>query len=165
MMRWYVLRSKPLKEVFLYQQLGFHDIEAYIPLVSRQKRTSSTRTTRNFFPGYLFVHVDLSRSGVSRLMWIPGSNGIICFGGEPGEVPESFILQMKRKMEHLNQTPQAMWSKFKKGDCIRIPSGPFEGYQAVFDQYLPSADRVRLMLKTIAEHQVRLELPGDQLAD
>ncbi len=165
MMRWYVLRSKPLKERFLSHQLGLYDIEAYIPLVTRQKRTSATRITFNFFPGYLFVHVDLLQRGISSLMWIPGSNGIVCFGGEPGEVPESFIHQMKRKMEYLNQSPQVMWAKYKKGDPIRISSGPFEGYQAVFDQYLPSADRVRLMLKSIAEHQVRLELPRDQLAD
>ncbi len=165
MMHWYVLRSKPLKEVFLSKQLGLYDIEAYIPLVSRQKRTASTRVTRNFFPGYLFIHVDLNQKGLSTLMWIPGSNGIVCFGGEPGEVPESFIIQMKHKIEHLNQTPQGMWSRYKKGEVVRISTGPFEGYQAIFDQYLPSADRVRLMLKTIAEHQFRLELPSDQLAE
>lgn len=164
MMHWYVMRSKPLKELFLYQQLGLHGIEAYIPLVPFRKKGAASQIAHNFFPGYLFIHVDLVQSGISCLMYIPGSNGVICFGGEPGVVPEAFIQQLKWKVNHFYETPQPLFSKYKKGDSIRIASGPFEGYMAVFDHYIPTADRVRIMLKTIAEYQVRLEIPSEQIS-
>lgn len=101
---------------------------------------------------------------MSTLMWMPGSNGVVCFGGEPGMVPDAFIHQLQHKMDRLNEEPQAKWARYQKGERVEITHGPFEGYQAVFDQYIPSSDRVRLMLKTIAEHQLKVEIPGEQLA-
>lgn len=162
MMHWYVLRSKPLKEIFLSNQLGFLNIEAYIPLVLRPGK-SKNKYSCNFFPGYLFIHIDLTQSGTSPLMWMPGSNGVVCFGGEPGVVPDTFIQQLKHKMGHLNEEPQEKWARYRKGERVEITHGPFEGYHAVFDQYLPSSDRVRLMLKTLADHQLKVEIPGEQL--
>jgi len=162
MMHWYVLRSKPLKEIFLFSQLGFQNIEAYIPLVLNRKKNKSGNSC-NFFPGYLFVRVDMEQNGMSNLMWMPGSNGVVSFGGEPGVVPDAFVQQLRRKMDHLNEEPQAKWVRYRKGERVEITRGPFEGYQAVFDQYLPSSDRVRLMLMTIAEHQIQVVIPGEQL--
>ncbi len=163
MMHWYVLRSKPLKEIFLSKQLGFRNIEAYIPFVLKRKKYDPKKSC-NFFPGYIFVRIDLEKIGLSALKWIPGSNGVVCFGGEPGVVPDAFIHQLRYKMDRLNEEPQAKWARYQKGDRVEIKHGPFEGYLAVFDQYLPSSDRVRLMLKTIAEHQLKVEIPGEQLA-
>jgi transcription antitermination factor NusG len=77
------------------------------------------------------------QKGISSLKWVPGSNGVVCFGDEPGEVPEPFIQVLKHKVNRLNEEPQAMWAKYRKGDPVHIKSGPFEGYQAVFDQYIP----------------------------
>ncbi len=163
MMHWYVLRSKPLKEIFLSNQLGFHNIEAYVPLVLNRKKNNSQKSC-NFFPGYIFVRIDLEKLGMSALMWMPGSNGVVCFGGEPGVVPDAFIHHLRHKVDHLNEDPQSKWARYQKGDQVKIAQGPFRGYEAVFDQYLPSSDRVRLMLKTIAEHQLKVEIPGEQLA-
>jgi len=159
MVGWYVMHSKPQKEQFLFNQLRSHRIETYLPML----HTHTTGKARPFFPGYLFICVDVAITGISELLWIPGSKGVVCYGGTPANVPEQFIEQLKHKMETIESEPALRKMPYKHGDMVRLCSGPFEGYQAVFNQYLPEQDRVRLLLKTLAENSVYLEVPAAQL--
>jgi len=163
MMHWYVMHTKPNKEFFLCEQLRLHQIEPYLPLIARIDRLHFP-LSRAFFPGYLFVHIDLVTCGISPLLWIPGAKGIVCFGGEPAIVPDVFIQQLRAKMDAMSTYPFLKPPMFKAGDSVTIHSGPFEGFQAIFNQYLPEKDRVRLLLKTMAENSFYLEVPASQLA-
>ena len=58
-------------------------LDAYYPCLRvRNERTRSYKS-KPYFPGYLFVNVDLDITGTSTLQWIPGSLGLITFGGTP----------------------------------------------------------------------------------
>jgi transcriptional antiterminator RfaH len=85
---WYVLHSKPQKEQWLYKQLTVLEVEVYYPCLSIKGRNLQG-TVKPYFPGYLFVNVDLDLTGISMLKWIPGSQGLVSFGDEPARVPES----------------------------------------------------------------------------
>jgi len=112
----------------------------------------------------MFVRVDILECGISQLLWVPGSKGIVCFGGEPASVSDGFVLQLKNKMNYLNTDLESRFKRYKEGDAVTISGGPFEGYLAVFNEYLPAQDRVRLLLKTITDSSIRLEVPAGQLA-
>jgi len=157
------MHSKPQKELFLFKQLGLNQIEAYLPMLTRSGSLDLHRS-RVFFPGYLFIRTDIHQCGISQLLWIPGSKGIVCFGGEPASVSDGFVFQLKDKMGHLNADTASRVQRYRDGDSVTLSSGPFEGYQAVFNEYLPAQDRVRLLLKTIADSSIRLEVPAGQLA-
>lgn len=163
MLHWYVMHSKPQKELFLYRQLCLNQVESYLPLIQKIDHFGIS-CTRAFFPGYLFVRADISVCGVSQLLWIPGSKGIVCFGGEPANVSDSFIEGLMRKMDSINTSPRSRLMHYQNGDAVTIANGPFEGFQAIFNQYLPGQDRVRLLLKTLAENSIHIDVPAGQLA-
>lgn len=163
MLNWYVMHTKPHKELFLFEQLYLNQIEAYLPLLKKNYRFERAGA-RPFFPGYLFVRVDITVSGVSLLLWIPGSKGIVCFGGEPASVSDPFIQQLKSKMELVNSDLKSKFRTYHAGDSVTITTGPFEGFEAIFDHYLPEQDRVQLLLKTLGDNNYHLEVPAGQLA-
>jgi transcriptional antiterminator RfaH len=164
MKQWYVMHSKPNKEWFLFDQLGHREIESYLPVLKKNKTLWISRG-KAFFPGYLFVKTDITVCGISSMLWIPGAKGIVCFGGEPAWVSEMFIDQLKHKMDQMNREEKSRFYKYREGDVVTIASGPFSGFQAVFNQYLPEHVRVRLLLTTLAENNVHIEIPAGQLAD
>ncbi len=163
MLHWYVMHSKPQKELFLCRQLCLNQVESYLPLIHKFDHFGMS-STRAFFPGYLFVRADIALCGISQLLWIPGSKGIVCFGGEPASVTDSFIEGLMRKMATLNAEPRSRMLRYRNGDAVTISDGPFEGFQAIFNQYLPAQDRVKLLLKTLADNSIHVDVPAGQLA-
>ncbi len=159
MLGWYVMQAKPQKESFLCSQLECDLIETYHPSIKTRNCKGRTMI-RSFFPGYLFIHVDLDDRGISDFNWIPGSRGLVCFGGQPASVPEHFVHELKNKLEQLNRKQKQYSLDHQQGDLVTIINGPFEGYRAVFNQYLPEKDRVRLFLELLSKNTISLELPA-----
>ncbi len=159
MLGWYVMQAKPQKESFLCSQLACNQIETYHPLIKTRNRKGTT-TTCSFFPGYMFIHVDLVDRGISDINWIPGSRGLVCFGGQPASVPDHFVQELKNKLEILNRKQKSDSLDHQQGDLVTITKGPFEGYRAVFNHYLPEKDRVRLFLDLLSKNTISLELPA-----
>lgn len=163
MLKWYVMQSKPNREFFLLSQLKWNHVETYLPLMKTRTSADNVRM-KPFFPGYLFVHVDLSERGTSYLQWIPGSKGMVMFDGQPPSVPDNFIEALKHKLENLNNHQKPKLSSVIKGESVSIVRGVFEGYRAIFNEYLPECDRVRLLLKTLAENNFSIEIPAEDIA-
>ena len=163
MMRWYVLQSKPQKESLLYDQLCLRNIEAYYPRLHVKPVNPRSRKIRPYFPGYLFVHVDLESVGFSSLEWIPGERGLISYGGEPAIVPDTVINEIRRKIDQINLAGGVTLHTIKPGDPIEIKSGLFAGYRAIFDARLSGNDRVRVLLQMLQDRQVCVELSGRQI--
>ena len=160
---WYVLRSKPRKEDFVYGQLLARNIEAYFPKICVHPVNPRARKSKPYFPGYLFVHVDLKEKGLSVLQWLPGSIGFVAFGGEPACVPEALIRTIQKKIATMNAA-QKDAVDFHPGDEVLIQDGPFAGYRAIFRLSLPGSERVRVLLKFLEDQNMRLELPANQIA-
>ena len=88
---WYALRSKPHKENMLFGQLKAYGVETYLPVLRVKPVNPRSRKERPYFPGYLFVHVDLAEQGFSSLNWLPGASGLVAFDGEPGMIADQLI--------------------------------------------------------------------------
>lgn len=157
---WYVLHSKPNKEDFLYSQLSHREIVAYYPRLRVEPVNPRSRKVKPFFPGYLFVHVDLERTPLSSLAYIPGVNRVVSFDFEPAVVPEEIIRTIQNNVDQINQNPDSGQSQFIHGDPVIIQGGPFEGYQAIFDTHLEGSERVRLLIKLLRGQQVRVQVPS-----
>jgi transcription antitermination factor NusG len=146
---WYVLRSKPHKENQVHSQLCANAIETYYPTVKIKPVNPRSAKIRSYFPGYLFVHVDLQDVGVSALQWLPGALGLVQFGGHAPAVPEPFIAELKRRVTAIQEAGSFNLSGLQKGDHVRITSGPLAGYEAIFDVRLSDGDRVRVFLEML----------------
>jgi transcription antitermination factor NusG len=163
MVHWYVMHSKPQKEALLRERLRIQRIEAYLPSLRVKPVNPRARKEQPFFPGYLFVHVDLEKIPISELRRIPGSIGLICYGGEPAYVGDALIRAIQKQVEDLNDAANNYVEHFRRGDLVVINDGPFATYKAMFDCRLSGSDRVRVLLDLLQGQKMRLELSARQL--
>ncbi|MGB8982361.1 MAG: transcription termination/antitermination NusG family protein [Anaerolineales bacterium] len=163
MLGWYVVHSKPQKEMWLYNQLNALQIEVYYPrLHVRNERTCSCKP-RPYFPGYLFVNIDLAVTGASALQWIPGSLGLIGFGGEPACVPDGLLQRIRHRVDEINSAGDKLRESLRPGDEVVIHSGLFAGYDAIFCARLHDSERAQVLLKVLQDQAIRIDLPFCEL--
>jgi transcription antitermination factor NusG len=160
---WYVMHTKPRKEEFLRDQLCLRQIEAYCPLIRVHTVNPRARKIRPYFPGYIFVHADLSDISPSTLQWMPGSLDLLTFGGEPARVPEVLIYGVQRRVNEINAAGGEFFDSVRQGETVLILDGPFAGHEAIFDARLPGSERVRVLLKLLSRQQIPLVLPTGQV--
>jgi transcriptional antiterminator RfaH len=162
-LQWYVLRSKPNKELILWRELLARGFDCFYPQLHVQPVNPRSRTIRPYFPSYLFVHSDIEQVGHSTFQWMPFSGGLVSFDGEPAAVPDSLIQAICRHVDQINAAGGEQLAGLKPGDVVLIKSGPFDGYEAIFDTCLEGTERVRVLLKLLRARQVGLELPAGQI--
>ena len=169
-MHWYTMRSKPNKEIALFHELSARQMEVFYPQLRVHPANPRSRTVRPYFPGYLFVNVDLEQIGFSELHWCPFSLGLLTFDGEPPPVPEVLIHGIKKCVDEVNaaggefaRTRSLSDDGLRQGQEILILDGPFAGHEAIFDARLQGSERVRVLLKLLNRRQLPLVLPTGQV--
>jgi len=163
MVNWYVMHSKPQKEAFLRERLRIQRIEVYCPSIRVKPVNPRARKEQPFFPGYLFIQVDLEQISISELRRIPGTTGIVCFGGEPATVGDSLIRTIQKEVEDITESNNRYVDRLRSGDWVVIKEGPFANYKAMFDRRLSGQDRVRVFLELLQGQKMRLELSAKEL--
>ena len=158
--QWYALRSKHNKEETLWRELLARSYEVFYPQIHVQPVNPRSRKVRPYFPGYLFINVDLPTIGYSALSWMPYSYGLVSFDAEPAFVPEPLIAALRRHVDAVNAAGGELFDGLKPGETVAIQDGPFAGYEAIFDVRLPGTERVRVLLKLLNRGQMPLELPA-----
>jgi len=164
--QWYAINSHPHREGSLAKFLEEKGFEVFYPHLKVKPVNPRSRRIRPYFPGYLFVRVDLDETGLSVFQWTPFAKGLVAFGGEPAVVPEALIHTLMQHLERLNRSLQeaaAQQETFTKGETVLIESGPFAGYEAIFDVQLPGRERARVLLKLLGDRHLPLELDTHQL--
>jgi len=157
---WYVLHSKPHKEEMLAEQLELRRIETFAPRIRVQVVNPRARKVRPYFPGYLFVRADVEKMGLSALQYVPGSAGLITFGGAAASVPDGLIQAIRQRVEEVNNAGGELFDAVRAGEIVLVHSGPFAGYEAIFDVRLPGTERVRVLLKLLQKRNIPVELPA-----
>jgi len=160
--QWYVLSVKAHKEPPVHRYLQTQKIKTYYPTMRVNPVNPRARRERPYFPGYMFVHVDLDLEGDNRMRWIPGTRGLVRFGDRPAAVPENLIQTLHRQLQAFQQR-QADAKILEKGDRVRIIKGPFEGYEAIFDAHVSGKDRVQVLMAYLNHHSRRLRISAHHL--
>jgi len=161
MRQWFVLKSKPNKEMLLYKQMEAYGVKAYLPLLSVNPVNPRARKARPYFTGYLFVNLDLQATGFSFLQWMPYSLGLVSFGGEAVFVSDELIHAIRKQLAKLEiRKPDPV---VKHGDIVTIERGPFTGYKAIFDTCLSGTERARVLLSLLQNRQLAVDLPLNYL--
>ncbi len=163
-LNWYVLRSKPNKESLLSEQLGAHNIETFYPRLRANPVNPRARKVKPYFPGYIFIHIDLEKTAPSTLQWMAGSAGFVSFGSAPSAVPESLIHAIQKRVGQINAAGGEIFDGLQRGDIVTIQSGPFAGYEAIFDARVSGSERVRVLLKMLEGRAAKMEVHAGLLA-
>jgi transcription antitermination factor NusG len=160
---WYALHSHPRKEDALNSQLLATGIESYYPHLRIHPVNPRARKIAPYFPGYLFVRVDLQEVPLVVFQRTPHAVGMVTFGGEPAVVPENMIIALRHYLEEMVTEEREGRQNLKKGETVEILSGPFAQYPAIFDARLPGTPRVKVLLTMLNSRGVHLELEESQI--
>ncbi|WP_208951028.1 transcription/translation regulatory transformer protein RfaH [Rahnella sp. ChDrAdgB13] len=141
--RWYVIQTKPYKEVFAKEQLEKRDVNCYLPVITplteygRRKKSSFSRKSEcyegvPFFPRYFFAEFDVEYIHTTRIKSTPGVSNIVNFGGVPATMTGREIVELQNQIERIIPHLLAEATP-KKGEHVEIISGSFEGMPAIFE--------------------------------
>ena len=163
--QWYVLLSKPGKEPALYSYICSENVDCYYPCIQVNPVNPRSRKTKPYFPGYLFVQVNLEEEGKNRFRWTPYSLGLVRFGDEPAVVSENLVFGIQRRLAKINAAGGEEHHGLKPGDRVLIEKGPFQGYSGIFDTRLSGRDRIRVLLTMLqGSREVPVELKIGQIS-
>lgn len=159
MQNWYVIHVKPHKE----RQVTFHlkqsQVETYLPLIQVNPINPRAARVRSLFPSYVFVRFDPQSTGLSVVQWTPGVRRLLEFGGQLAAVPDNAVSELRRRVAQISAAGGLALDGLNPGDRLKIVSGPFAGYEAIFDSRLPGTERVRIFLEWIRRNQRRQDVP------
>ncbi len=155
---WYVLRSKPHKEDALWHHARSQGYDLFYPRIPVKTVNPRARKVAPYFPGYMFVRADIAVMGVSIFQWMPHAHGLICFDNLPACVPDDLVEAIRTRVYAIAEAGGELFMQLKRGDALTIKSGPFAGYEAIFDARLSGGERVRVLLEMLDDRQVPVEL-------
>ena len=160
---WYLIHAKTRQEAAAEMNLQHLGVETFCPRVKQMKAKGwKTQAERKgpLFPGYLFVRVDMSTE-FRKVTYAHGVLRVVKFGATPVLVTEEIIHSIRAREDHGLVVLSPSYPK--PGQAVLINKGPFNGFEAIFEQELNGINRVALLLKTLA-YQGRVVIDRNCLA-
>ena len=161
MIRWYAAQTQPRKERLALQHLANQHFETFCPLGRRARRIGkrSVSALEPFFPGYVFVHLDLAFERWRSINGTIGVARLVSFGGEPAMVPEGLI----ERLEALTDQDGVLSfdEDLHAGDEVRIIGGPLDTFCGTLVTCEPRK-RVTVLLELLSG-ATRVEVARDRL--
>ena len=152
--RWYVVQSRPHKELYAAANLRNQAFRTFIPQIGKTVRHSRRTKTilAPLFPRYLFVSLDLSRD---RWRAVRGTFGVSCLvmdGDRPRPVPQGLVEQLIAATGETNGVD--FRGRLVPGQNVRFLTGAFAERIGRLVS-LEDADRVEVLLEILgSERQV-----------
>ncbi len=105
------------------------------------KRRLSSRT---FYPGYIFVQMDLDDQTWHLIKDTPKVNGFVG-GRHPSPVPEREIAAIEQQVEEGAAKPKPR-VEFEKGDHVRVTDGAFANFTGTIEEVNHEKHKVRVLV-------------------
>ncbi|MCM8533882.1 MAG: transcription termination/antitermination protein NusG [Lentisphaeraceae bacterium] len=158
--KWYTVQTLSGKEMKAKESIekrstleGMDDyvFEILVPQerVTEIKRGKKTTTNRKFFPGYMFVNIDLEDeyNKIREDVWyfIKDTNGIINFIG--GDAPVALTLNEIEDIRNaLRGDEKAVKPKvdFTTGEVVKIKDGAFENFEGAILNVDPDKGKLQI---------------------
>lgn len=176
-MKWYVIHTYTGYEELVANQIrqrmekeGLEDKlgEIIVPkeTVIEIKNGKRQIATKNPYPGYVFIQLDLDDEEFGDKVWYivrntPRVTGFLGTRSKPKPVTEEEVTRIKERMMETKDKPRHKQT-FQKGDAIKIIDGPFYNFTGVVEEVDPNKQTLRVMV-TIFGRQTPVELNFSQV--
>ncbi len=150
--RWYVVQSRPHKELYAATNLQNQDFRAFIPQISKTVRHSRRTKTvlAPLFPRYLFVALDLARDRWRSVRSTFGVSCLVMDGDRPRPAPQGLVEQL---IAATNETTGVDFrERLALGQNVRFLTGPFADKIGRLVS-LDDADRVAVLLEILGSER------------
>ena len=154
--KWYVIQAYSGYEgkvkLSLEERIKQHGMDQFfgdilIPKENVQElRAGGTKrvTTRNFYPGYIFVQMDLNERTWHLVKDTPKVSGFVG-GRHPTAVPEPEISAIAQQVAEGAAKPKPR-VVFDQGDHVRVTDGAFANFTGVIEEVKPDKQKVRVLV-------------------
>lgn len=154
-LRWFVAKTLPRKELLADLHLRRQSFRTYFPKILGSPGRSRARavSVQPFFPGYLFVQLDL---GVGRWRSVNGTIGVshlVRFGELPATVPEGLVERLMASTS--SEGILGFADQLQPGDAVRVVGGAFDGFVGILERS-DASGRAAILMEVMARRMAVL---------
>jgi transcriptional antiterminator RfaH len=144
-LRWFAVQCRPNQEHRAAAHLLRQSFTIFLPCREKLRKHARKveRIRAPFFPGYLFIRLDLTRDRWRSVNNTSGVARLVMQGDHPTAAPVGVVealIDLWRRQDLLDQPPA-----LRPGETIRILTGPFADFVGKLDA-MTEAGRVRVLL-------------------
>lgn len=161
MKKWYTVQTLSGKEMrakdsldkrISQEQMDDYVFEILVPQerVTEIKRGKKTTTNRKFFPGYIFVNIDLmdESNKIREDVWyfIKDTNGIINFlgGDSPVSLSDREVEEIRYQLTASDEAAVKPKVDLNSGDIVKIKDGAFENFEGTITSVDPDRGKLQI---------------------
>lgn len=115
--------------------------ENVVELVKGKKTTRS----RKFFPGYIFVEMEMNDAAWHLVRGSTKVSGFIGGQGKPPAVPEAEVLRITKQMESGAEKPRQKVT-FSVGENVTVIDGPFNNFNGLVEEINEEKGKVKVLV-------------------
>ena len=130
-------------------------IEFFLP-----RFTCGKREGKVIFPGYIFIKPKTGDTFQS-IRSTRGVSDFVRFEMAFANVSDETIDDLKKVVDMLNDRMDQI-NRHQKADEVFIKSGPFKGFNAIFEKY--DKDKSAIVLINFLRHQQRVKIQSEMIA-
>jgi transcriptional antiterminator RfaH len=160
--RWYLIHTKPTREVVAETNLLRQGYQVYHPRLLRPTLVRGRWVDRvtSLFPRYLFLRLAVGDQSMGPVRSTLGVANIVRFGYEYAIVPDAVVESLRvRAHAHTGLHRLNSPSSFEPGSNVRIVAGVFEGLEGVFQR--ESGDERVLLLLGLLGRDTLVQVPAE----
>ena len=137
--------KKNLEQRIKYMDSGGEISDVVIPTeVEIEVKDGQRRNVnKKILPGYILVQMEMSDQSWNIVRNTPGVTGFVGSGNKPTPLEEGEVSQILKQMEA--EAPRVRVG-FRKGQSVRVTSGPFIDFVGVVDEISVDKGKVKVLL-------------------
>ncbi len=152
--RWYVIHvyagsEKKVAEQ-IYEQAEKKDLkdqilQVLIPVeeIIEVKKGTKINTERNFFPGYVLVHMVLTDDSWHLVKNTQKVTGFLGVKGKPSPISEAEVKRIMAQVEDRIAKPTLTYT-FEIGEQVRVCEGPFSSFSGLVEEVETEKQRLKV---------------------
>ncbi|MFH1612722.1 MAG: transcription termination/antitermination protein NusG [bacterium] len=167
---WYVLHTysgqeekvkKSLEHKFKTMHLEEKLQQILIPKqeITEIKKGEKKISSRMYFPGYLFIEMELTDDSWYAVRNTQGISGFISTHSKPTPLTE---IEVKKIMLQVEEKKKKFKIVLEKGNSVKIISGPFVGFTGIIDEINEEKFKLKVLV-TIFGRSTPIEIDTDQV--
>jgi len=155
-LKWYVVHTysgfeqkvkKALEEKVrsLKKEPAFGEVLVPSEAVVEMKKGVKKESTRKFFPGYIFVQMDLNDETWHLVKSVPKVTGFVGSSMHPPVVPEEEVRRIARQIDEGSLKPKPK-NIFERGENVRVIDGPFSTFIGTVEDVNPEKGKLKVLV-------------------
>lgn len=123
----------------------FEDVLIPAETVMEVKKGERRAKSKKFFPGYIFVKMELNNETWHLVKQTPKVTGFVGGSTNPPPVSEDEVMRITQQIKEGRMKPK-LKVEFEKGESVRVKEGPFVNFTGVVDEVNAEKGRLKVLV-------------------